>query len=78
VETRNSAEEKRRVHDCLERLEAIVASRDLTQADIATLIDHIDVRETGAIGAYGAREVRLTVVWNMPEFGMLEEAIDIA
>jgi len=78
VETRDPEEEKRLVHDCLERLEGIVSSRNLTQADIAMLIDHIDVHETGEIGAYGVAGLRLTVVWNIPEFGILEEAIDIA
>ena len=78
VETRNTEQEKRQVHDCLERLEGIIASRNLTQADIATLIDHIDVHETGGIGAYGVREVRLTVVWNIPEFGVIAEGAEIA
>ena len=49
----------------------MIATRELTQYDIATLIDHIDVHETGEIGAYGVREVRLTVVWNIPEFGVI-------
>jgi len=70
--------EKWQIYDCQERLEKIGASRSLTQVDIAMLIDHIDVHKTGEIGAFGVREVRLTVVWNIPEFGVVAEAVRIA
>jgi len=78
VETHDPEQEKRQVHDCLDRLEGIISSRELTQADIAMLIDHIDVHETDEIRAYGVREVRLTVVWNIAEFGVIAETAEIA
>jgi DNA invertase Pin-like site-specific DNA recombinase len=73
VEARDPEAEKRQAQDCFERLERIIGSREMTQADIATLIDHIDVHDTGMIGAYNVREVRLTVIWNIPELGMMVE-----
>ena len=70
VEARDPEAEKRQAQDCFKRLEGIIGSRVLTQADIAMLIDHIEVHDTDVVGLYNVREVRLTVVWNIPELGM--------